>query len=220
MWATTPLPGRTVLDVGAGSAFHAARYAEQAAHVIALEPDRRLLSQAGARLRRNARPNLSLVAAGAEHIPFGDATVDIIHARFAYFFGTDACLPGMAEAKRVLKPGGYLFIVDTNPDQGRMGQLARQAYPRAFPPDYTERNRAFYSQHGFTAHRIDTWFETPNREILARVFRMDYPHCHEELLAQIDGTKLSYGIMLYVHRKKEQRCTEEGTLSAIVPRDA
>ncbi len=95
-----PWRDRTLVDLGCGSGFWLPRYADDAAQVIGVEPDARLVPLATARDGR-AR----VVAGSAEHIPLDDATADVVHARFAYFFppGVDA---GLAEVLRVLRPGG------------------------------------------------------------------------------------------------------------------
>ena len=89
--AITPWEGRTVLDIGAGSGFHTVRFAATAQRVWALEPDQRLVQQVEQRLAREPGGNVAVLQAGAEAIPLPDASVDWVHARFAYFFGTEAC---------------------------------------------------------------------------------------------------------------------------------
>ena len=56
----------------------------------------------------NAPEDISVLAAPAGHVPLADASVEIVHARFACFFGTEDCLPGLREAQRVLVPGGTI----------------------------------------------------------------------------------------------------------------
>lgn len=63
MWEKGPIEGKWVLDVGAGS--HAVRYAQQAGHVFAVEPDARMLQQIYARLWDNPPENISVLAASA-----------------------------------------------------------------------------------------------------------------------------------------------------------
>jgi ubiquinone/menaquinone biosynthesis C-methylase UbiE len=191
---------RVLLDVGAGSGFHAVRFARQARRVIALEPDARLIGQFRQRMARQQQSNIEVIQAGAEAIPLANASVDYVHARFAYFFGTDACLPGLAEVRRVLRPGGNFFVIDVNPDAGGYAALARQAYPSVFHADFQRGIDDFYGRHGFKAHRVATVFRAPDRETLANVFRMDYPHCWEQLLEQVPGLELDYGITVYHYR--------------------
>ena len=196
-----PFEGRVLLDIGAGSGFHAARYAALAKHVFALEPDPRLLQQMFARFSHQPPPNVSVLANGADSIPLAEGAVEVVIARFAYFFGNEACLPGMRQVKRVLAPGGSFFIIDANPDQGQFGKLARQAYPDIFHPTYTIQNRAFYYKYGFRAFTVNSVFRAPSRDVLRMVFQMDYPYAYEFLLEQVEGAELSYTFSVYHYQK-------------------
>ncbi len=80
--------GRTLLDLGCGTGFWLPRYAADAGEVIGVEPDPVLVARAGERG--------SVRHGSAEHVPLPDASVDVVHARFAYFF-PPGCEPGLAE---------------------------------------------------------------------------------------------------------------------------
>jgi ubiquinone/menaquinone biosynthesis C-methylase UbiE len=93
-----PWAGRTLLDLGCGSGFWLPRYATEAGRVIGVEPDPTLLPLA------RARPGGAEVLRGsAEQLPLPDASVDVAHARSAYFFPPDIDA-GLAEVRRVLRP--------------------------------------------------------------------------------------------------------------------
>jgi ubiquinone/menaquinone biosynthesis C-methylase UbiE len=117
MASIAPWTDRTLIDIGSGSAFHAARFAESAARVVAVEPSPAMRAQALRRIASTPHPNLSLVAADAEAVPLRDGVADVVHSRFAYFFGpagdrVASCEPGIAEALRLLKPGGAFVVID------------------------------------------------------------------------------------------------------------
>lgn len=119
MRSLAPWAGQTIADLGCGTGYWLARYAGEAARVIGIEPDpalRGAAEEAAALL-----PGTQVLPGSAEHLPLGDATVDVVHARFAYFFppGTDA---GLTEVLRVLRPGGALVAVDND---YRWGEFAR-----------------------------------------------------------------------------------------------
>ena len=198
-----PMDGRVVLDVGAGSGYHAARYAARSAHVYAVEPDPGMLQQMHARLSQEPCANISVLAAGAEDIPLREGCIHIAHARFAYFFGDEACVPGIAQVKRLLAPGGHFLVIDTNPDQGQFGELARQAYPEVFHPRYVPDHVAFYARYGFEHHVVHTTLRAPTREALARVLRADFPRHWPELLAQVNGSEMSYALSVF-HLRQAQ----------------
>jgi ubiquinone/menaquinone biosynthesis C-methylase UbiE len=197
MFSLAPLKGARLLDIGAGSSYHAMRYARYAAHVFALEPDPRMLSHLYARLATSSCGNISVLAADAENIRLPNASVDIAIARFAYFFGTPACLPGLAEVRRVLAPDGSLFVIDTDPARGQVGELARQVYPNLFHPGYRREHEAFFRAQGFSAYEVDTVLRLPSRAALSQVLRLDYPHLYDKLLVQVTGLELTYCLMVY-----------------------
>ena len=203
MWVLAPIAGKMVMDVGAGSGFHAVRFASKAAEVLAVEPDARMLDQVRARLRARTISNVAAVSATADALPLADATVDVAQARFAYFFGTSECLPGLREVRRVLKPGGHFFVVDVNTDRGIFGRLARRANPSTFHEGYRREHMAFYKEHDFSAYRVDTVLRAPHREALEQILRMDFRHRYTEFMAEIEGTELSYGLSVYHFRKPE-----------------
>ena len=117
-----PWQDRTLLDLGCGTGFWLPRYlAAGAAAVIGVEPDPALL-----RLARARCPGLPVLAGSAEHLLLPDASVDVVHARFAYFWGAGA-EAGLAEARRVLRPGGALVAVDNDHDHGDFARLLAAA---------------------------------------------------------------------------------------------
>src|SRR5215469_8112073 len=61
MRARAPWAGRALLDLGCGSGFWLAGYADEAAEVIGVEPDPRLLPLAAGRDRKSTRLNSSHV---------------------------------------------------------------------------------------------------------------------------------------------------------------
>lgn len=109
--------GRTIVDLGCGTGFWLPRYAaDPGTTVIGVEPDPDL------RARATARVQTPVLAGSAEHLPLEDASVDVVHARFAYFFPPD-CEPGLHEVLLVLKPGGHLVVIDNDWRHGEFGAL-------------------------------------------------------------------------------------------------
>ena len=96
---------------GLWSGFWLPRYRE-AAQVIGIEPDPHLLD-----LARDRTGTARVLHGSAEHIPLGDASVDVVHARFAYFFPHREFdpSPGLEEVRRVLTPEGALWSWTTTP---------------------------------------------------------------------------------------------------------
>jgi len=78
-----PWDGRTVLDLGCGTGFWLPGYAKDASRVIGVEPDPVLRARAAARVA--GLPGADVMPGSAEQLPLADRSVDVVHARFAYF---------------------------------------------------------------------------------------------------------------------------------------
>jgi SAM-dependent methyltransferase len=78
-----PWQGRTLVDLGCGTGFWLPGYARDAARVVGIEPDPALRARAVARTR--GLPAVEVMPGSAEQLPLADRSVDVIHARFAYF---------------------------------------------------------------------------------------------------------------------------------------
>jgi ubiquinone/menaquinone biosynthesis C-methylase UbiE len=150
MATIAPWDGKLVLDLGAGAGFHIARFHETAAHVFAVEPHDHSRSRAMARVAASGLTRTSVMTGSAEQILLPDQSVDMIHARFAYFFAP-GCEAGLREVARVLRPGGTAFIIDNDLRSGTFASWARRSpWLRETIPDEVEH---FWADHGFTQSR-------------------------------------------------------------------
>lgn len=105
-----PLAGARVIDLGCGNAAMAFRLVDErrVASVAALEVDR---IQHGKNLAAPAREGLSFVLAGADDIPFPDASFDIaLMFKSLHHVPVDRLDRALGEIARVLVPGGLLYV--------------------------------------------------------------------------------------------------------------
>jgi ubiquinone/menaquinone biosynthesis C-methylase UbiE len=195
MRAIAPWAGRSILDLGCGTGYWLRRYAGEAASVLGIEPDpalRAAASRAAAALRRT-----ELLAGSAERIPLADSSVDVVHARFAYFFppGADA---GLAEVLRVLRPGGHLVVVDND---YRWGEFARLlAASAARPPLQTAALvDAWWQDRGATRLEVRSELQFASRADLSAVLHIEFPErvASAWLRRHPAATGLSYGYVLF-----------------------
>lgn len=203
LWAAlqdaAPWAGRTLLDLGAGTGFWLPRYAD-AAEVVAVEPDVRLLDAA------RARPGGARVLHGsAERIPLADASVDVVHARFAYFFPHPRwdVRPGLDEVARVLRPGGALVVIDNDTERGEFAELLRRSDGAADQGQDTYARRWWAEAGAQTREVMSSWtFDT--RADLEAVLRLEFPaDLAGRWLADHPGaTSLTYGYLLHVWRPR------------------
>ena len=169
-----PWDGRTMLDLGCGSGFWLPGYADEAASVIGVEPDPKLRARALARI--DGVPGAEVRAGSAERLPLADASVDVVHARFAYFLsyhGTprDA---GLAEVMRVLAPGGSLVVIDNDYRWGEFAGLLAAA--SKIPPARLAADiDAWWRQRGAIRHEVRSQWRFARREDLAAVLNIEVP---------------------------------------------
>jgi ubiquinone/menaquinone biosynthesis C-methylase UbiE len=96
--------GQRVLDVGAGTGALAAELARRDLDVAAVEPAPTFVAALRARL-----PSVDVRQAGAEDLPWPDASFDAALAQLVVTFMSDAPA-GVAEMRRVVRPGGVVAV--------------------------------------------------------------------------------------------------------------
>jgi len=102
-----------VLDVATGTGNTALALAPHVAHVTGLDLTEEMLVQARRVAAERAIGNVNWVLGDAEELPFPDASFDVWIARAAphHFGRLDLAL---AEAVRVLRPGGRAVVIDSS----------------------------------------------------------------------------------------------------------
>ncbi|WP_052590526.1 class I SAM-dependent methyltransferase [Luteipulveratus mongoliensis] len=106
--AALGVPGRTIVEIGPGTGAFLAqlveRFPSHAVSGLELNPD----------LRRTAlERGLDVTAGDAYALPYADASVDALVYRFVFQHLQDP-ERALAEARRVLRPGGAVFVIDVD----------------------------------------------------------------------------------------------------------
>ncbi|GAA1909654.1 class I SAM-dependent methyltransferase [Nocardioides marmoribigeumensis] len=190
--------GRTVLDVGCGTGFHLPRFARSAARVVGVEPHPDLAALARRRVAAVVRrePGLAPVdvrVGTAQDLPLPDASVDVAHARWAYFFGP-GCEPGLRELDRVVRRGGTAYVLDNDGTRSTWGAWFRRGYPTV-DPDAVER---FWTSRGWSRVPVLTRWTFADRAELEAVVRIELDReTAEAVLAEHHGCEVDYAVNLW-----------------------
>jgi ubiquinone/menaquinone biosynthesis C-methylase UbiE len=108
-----------VLEIGCGTGSNFAYYDwDQVESVDAVEPDPFMLKRAGGKAARTRPDKIRLQEAPAEALPFPDSSFDTVVATLVLCTVGDP-FESIKEARRVLKPGGELRLVEHVRGQGR-----------------------------------------------------------------------------------------------------
>lgn len=188
--------GASVLDIGCGSGFHLPRFAATADRVVGVEPYRPLVRAARQRVAglRTATGNAVEVRDGtAQALPVPDAAVDVVHARWAYFFGP-GCEPGLAEISRVLRRGGAAFVIDNDATTSTFGGWFRRALP-SYDPAAVER---FWAAQGWHRRPLQIRWEQQSRAAFEAVVRIEFDAVQaRRILAEHQGAGVDYAVNLF-----------------------
>jgi ubiquinone/menaquinone biosynthesis C-methylase UbiE len=128
-----------------------------------------------------------------QQVPLPDRSVDVAHARWAYFFGP-GCEPGLAELDRVVRRGGTAFVIDNDATRSTFGAWFRRGYPAVDPVAVAR----FWSTRGWRRTPVDVDWRFDSRADLEAVVRSEFtPEVADEILSGHEGTTVDYAVNLW-----------------------
>ena len=186
---------RDVLDLGCGTGFHLPRWVHSqhgsARAVVGVDPHPALV--AIARRRCASLPIVSVLQGSATDLPLPDASVDVVQARWAYFFGP-GCEPGLVELDRVVRRGGTAFVIDNDATRSTFGGWFRRGYPKV-DPVAVER---FWSTRGWQRHPVTIRWAFTSRADLESVVRIELDRATADAaLSEHQGTGVDYAVNVW-----------------------
>jgi SAM-dependent methyltransferase len=137
-WAASLVKDKTILDFGCGSGYGSAELATSARSVEAVDTSRDAISHASSRFHKS---NLRFTFIDPQkELPFPDGTFDaVVSFQVIEHVADDDGY--IAEAHRVLAPGGRLLLITPN--------RAHRLFPRQLP--WNRWHVREYDQHGLTS---------------------------------------------------------------------
>ena len=165
-----PLSGKRIADVGTGIGHYPMLLARRTARTYGIEADPALLATARERAEHAHQPNIRIVEGTPERLPLRDGAVDIVLS--GTIEASDASLPAIVEAMRVLRPSGRLIVI------GYYGRddLASLLEPEvvAHAQAATHRRSGWWLRHGFKVKVVHTRFDLGDEaaalELLPRLY--------------------------------------------------
>ena len=117
---------RTVVEIGCGTGKNTAFLAARAERILALDFSPRMLGVAREKVRRETVPGrvLFAVADATDGWPCRGVSADLVTCNLVLEHVADLA-PVFAEARRVLAPGGRLFVSELHPERQLRGTRAR-----------------------------------------------------------------------------------------------
>jgi ubiquinone/menaquinone biosynthesis C-methylase UbiE len=141
-------PGESVLDVGCGTGSLTLMAAEQVgpdARVAGIDASPEMIEQARKKALKKKR-DVDFRVAPIEQLPFADADFDVVlSSLMLHHLPDDLKDQGLAEVRRVLKPGGRLIVLDLIGFPGPIGHL----FGHKKDPEYPEKLQGAIRSAGF-----------------------------------------------------------------------
>jgi ubiquinone/menaquinone biosynthesis C-methylase UbiE len=129
----------------------------------------------------------------AQQLPVEDASIDVAHARWAYFFGP-GCEPGLRELARVVRRGGVAFVIDNDATRSTFGAWFRRDLPR-YDPVAVER---FWARQGWVRTPLTIRWSYASRADFEAVVRIEFSAAVAAgILADHAGTEVDYAVNLF-----------------------
>lgn len=165
-----PVSGKRIADVGTGIGHYPMLLARRTGRTYGIEADETLREAARLRADEAHQPNIRIVSGEPEHLPLRDAAVDIVLSGTITPY--DAALPAIAEALRILRPGGRLVVIGYYGRDDVASLLEPEVVEHAL--EATQRRTGWWLRNGFKIKVVHTSLrlsdEASAHELLPRLY--------------------------------------------------
>jgi SAM-dependent methyltransferase len=194
----TPLSGKRIADVGTGIGHYPMLLARHTGRTYGIEADEELRDAARLRADESHQPNIRIVAGEPDHLPLRDAAVDVVLSGTIEPY--DASLPAVAEALRVLRPGGRLIVIGYYGRDDLASLLEPEVVERAM--EATHRRTGWWLRNGFKIKVVHTRLDLADDEATHELLPLLYGDRGRAFLMGPHSTSLALKIGLY-HRGRD-----------------
>ena len=163
----------TVLEIGCSNGIKLELVCERLnAKGFGLDPSPAAVGEGNS---RSKSADLNLIVGTSDDLPFETGSIDLVNFAFClYLVDRDALLKSLAEADRVLRPGGFLAITDFDPGFKHRRQYNHKTDVFSFKQDYG----SFFTSTGFYylfgkkcfSHKQKYFDRDPNERISTSLF--------------------------------------------------
>lgn len=174
------------LDLGCGAGHAGFALASSGAHVTACDLSEKMLGVVAREAKRRGLP-IETVLSPAEELPFEDASFDLMVTRYSAHHWLD--LKGaLAEAARVLVPGGKLVAIDSIAPEEPLFDTILQTIELLRDASHVRNYRvsewkSMLEEAGFTVGESDVW--TVRIEFESWIERLDTPPSRVDALRAV-----------------------------------
>ncbi|GAB3054327.1 demethylmenaquinone methyltransferase [Intrasporangium mesophilum] len=144
-------PGERILDIAAGTGTSSEPWADREIEVVPADFSLGML-----RVGHRRRPDMAFTAADAMHLPFADASFDVVTMSFGLRNVADT-EQALREFLRVTKPGGRLLVCEFSQPVNKVFRTVYSNYVmRALPP-IARRTSSNPESYVYLAESIRAW---------------------------------------------------------------
>jgi SAM-dependent methyltransferase len=140
-----PLSGKRIADVGTGIGYFPMLLARRTGRMYGIEKNPELLAEARRRAAGSHQPNIRIVEGEPTRLPLRNGVVDVVLT--GAITPEDGSLGAIAEAVRVLRPGGRLIVVGYYGRDDVAALLEPEIVTQAL--EATQRRTGWWLRNGF-----------------------------------------------------------------------
>lgn len=153
-------PGLRVLDLAAGTGTSAAGYAAAGAQVVALDFSAGMVAEG-----RRRHPDIDFVAGDAMHLPFADASFDVVTISYGLRNVQDPSQT-LREMVRVTRPGGRLVVAEFSTPVPALLRRAYRFYLGSVMPAAAHLVSSDSEAYDYLSESILTWPDQQELSVL------------------------------------------------------